>query len=238
MAVKISRIEPRQNLASELADMLRRQIRSGNMKPGDKLPTEQELIESASVSRTVVREAVAVLRAEGLLVARQGVGVFVSSQLGDQIFRIDADRLEALLKVMELRISVEVEAAALAAQRRTPDQLRALERTFKSFEEEVHAGGTAADQDNAFHAMIGAASGNEYFDGFIRYLISRLFIPGQRIFELRKNRYAVFERTLGIVREHEAILDGIREGSSEKACRSMREHLESSLTRYRAALND
>ena len=153
--------------------------------------------------------------------------------MGDRIFRIDVECLGELLQVMELRICVEAEAAALTAQRRTPDQMQELERVYASFLEDVEAGGAAAEQDIAFHALIAVLSGNEYFDRFIRYLSSRLFVPGQRVFTYRNGLY---EHMRGIASEHEAIIAAIRDGSPDKARQSMRRHLECSLARYRAAM--
>ncbi len=70
---------PPRNLKDELIDCLTAEIKSGALKPSDKLPTEQKMIAAFGVSRTVVREALAALRAEGLIDTRQGVGAFAAS---------------------------------------------------------------------------------------------------------------------------------------------------------------
>ena len=88
-------------------EQIAQEIRSGRLPPGAKLPTEHELMEALGVSRTVVREAVAALRAEGLVVSRQGAGVFVADE-SRAAFRISADGLssiEEVLQVMELRLA-------------------------------------------------------------------------------------------------------------------------------------
>src|SRR5947208_16955412 len=93
------------SLTGELVTRLTADITSGKIPPGSQLPTEQELIAAAGVSRTVVREAVAALRAEGLVVTRQGVGAFVPAN-ARRPFRVDLDQLSSLrdvLDVMELR---------------------------------------------------------------------------------------------------------------------------------------
>ena len=80
------------------------------------------------VSRTVVREAVAALRAEGLVTTRQGSGAFVATDASRVPFRIDPEGLSSIgdvLEVMELRLAIEIEAAALAAERITPERLAA-----------------------------------------------------------------------------------------------------------------
>jgi len=105
-------LPPPRSLAHELITRLTADITSGNIPPGARLPTEQELIAATGVSRTVVREAVAALRAEGLVVTRQGVGAFVPEN-ARRPFRVDFGRLSSIrevLEVMELRTGIEIEA--------------------------------------------------------------------------------------------------------------------------------
>src|SRR5713226_1813194 len=123
--------EPR-SLTHELILRLTADITSGRLPPGSRLPTEQEMIAATGVSRTVVREAVAALRAEGLVVTRQGVGAFVPEN-ARRPFRVDFDGLSSLpevIEVMELRTGVEIESAGLAAERASTDDVRAIERAF------------------------------------------------------------------------------------------------------------
>src|SRR5262245_36664569 len=121
------------SLTHALIERLTDQITAGELKPGAQLPTEQELIAATGVSRTVVREAVAALRAEGLVITRQGVGAFVA-QTPRRPFRIDGGELQSLrdvIEVMELRTGVEVEAAGLAAERASATQLRAIKDAYE-----------------------------------------------------------------------------------------------------------
>jgi DNA-binding transcriptional regulator YhcF (GntR family) len=102
---------------AQLANRIGGDIRSGRLRAGDRLPTEQELIAQFQVSRTVVREAMAALRTEGLIVSRQGAGVFVSDGTVGRPFRIASDELRSLEEVenvLQLRLAVEVEAAGIA----------------------------------------------------------------------------------------------------------------------------
>src|SRR5678815_3182012 len=104
-------------LSRGLFEQLAEQIKSGHLAPGARLPTEQALTRAARVSRTVVREAVAALRAEGLVITRQGVGAFVSAEPQHAPFRIEPERMQTLadvLNVMELRRGVGIESAGLA----------------------------------------------------------------------------------------------------------------------------
>ena len=114
------------SLTQQLFTRLAADITGGKLAPGSRLPTEQEMIAATGVSRTVVREAVAHLRAEGLVITRQGVGAFVAENVR-RPFRIDFDEsssLREVLNVMELRTGMEIEAAGLAADRATPAALK------------------------------------------------------------------------------------------------------------------
>src|SRR5215213_2345818 len=105
------------SLTHALIERLTFEIVSGKLPAGARLPTELQLIAATGVSRTVVREAVAALRAEGLVVTRQGVGAFVAAS-PRRPFRIHAGELRSLrevIEVMELRTGIEIEAAGLAA---------------------------------------------------------------------------------------------------------------------------
>src|ERR1700742_2265842 len=102
------------SLSSEVVDRLAEQIMSGKLPVGAKLPSEQEMMRGMGVSRTVVREAVAALRARGLVVTRQGAGAFVDRDISRQPYVIDPDglgSLDSVLDILELRMAVESEAA-------------------------------------------------------------------------------------------------------------------------------
>src|SRR5436305_3000715 len=111
-------VAPNRGLTGEIAERIAAEIAQAKLAPGAKLPTEQEMVAAMGVSRTVVREAVAALRAQGLVVTRQGSGAFVAPDMQSRPFRLAFDgppSIAEVLDVMELRAGVEVEAAALAA---------------------------------------------------------------------------------------------------------------------------
>src|SRR5438552_13820473 len=141
-------------LSRGLFEQLAEQIKSGRLEPGARLPTEQALTRAARVSRTVVREAVAALRAEGLVITRQGVGAFVSAEPQRAPFRIEPERLQSLddiLNVMELRLGVEIESAGLAAERATRAQVKAIAAALQALEEMAREGKSAVDEDLGLH---------------------------------------------------------------------------------------
>src|SRR3954470_2174278 len=127
--VKIRPLSPERKLSRGLFEQLAEQIKSGRLVAGARLPTEEELSRAAKVSRTGVREAVAALRAEGLVITRRGVGAFVSAEPQRAPFRIEPERLKTIadiLNVMELRLGVEIESAGLAAGRATKSDVKAI----------------------------------------------------------------------------------------------------------------
>ena len=131
---------------AQLVELLGGEIRAGRYKPGERLPTEQELMARFEVSRTVVREAVASLKAEGLVVTRQGSGAFVVQNPTGKPFRIVSDDLKSIteiLHVLQLRLAVEVEAAGLAATARTAAMLEDMSRCIERIDEAVEAGSVA-----------------------------------------------------------------------------------------------
>ena len=119
--VHMAGLGKRETLTGQLVKAVADRITSGHYKRGERLPTEQDMIAEFNVSRTVVREAIANLKAKGLVHTQQGIGAFVLKDIPAVAFRIEEDNLELveeIVGVMELRISIELEAAALAAVRR------------------------------------------------------------------------------------------------------------------------
>lgn len=230
-------IAANRNLAAELVERLSGEILSGKLAPGSKLPTEQEMVAATGVSRTVVREAVAALRAEGLVVTRQGVGAFVAADIGRRPFRIDEaslDVLKEVINVLELRAALEAEAAALAAERRSPAQLRALRRALDQMALAIEETEDAVAPDLDFHRIIAEATGNSHFTHLFTYLGS-LLIPRTRVQTFRSvtdDRPAYLRR---VNQEHEDIYAAIQRQDAGAARTAMRLHLGNSRERLRRA---
>src|SRR5579864_8054862 len=167
--------------SAEVADRLAEQIVSGKLPMGAKLPSEQEMMRGMGVSRTVVREAVAALRARGLVITRQGAGAFVDRAAGRQPYAIDPDglgSLDSVLDILELRMAVESEAAAIASERATAAQIKAIGDAHRVFSRTISGGDRAIKEDFAFHEAIAAATQNSRFVEFLDFL-GRLIIPRQ-----------------------------------------------------------
>ncbi len=156
-ASTIPRRRPR-TLALELVDALAERIRDGRLATGDKLPTEAAVMAEFGVSRTVVREAISKLQASGLVETRHGVGTFVLG-MGEQAgFRIAPEQMATLndvIAVLELRIGVETEAAGLAAQRRTAQNLAVMRAALDEMAAAVEGGQDAvqAEHESIYDAL-------------------------------------------------------------------------------------
>ncbi|MDQ1079408.1 FadR/GntR family transcriptional regulator [Pseudoroseomonas cervicalis] len=232
--IELAPLSPPANLTAELVRRLAAEIRAGRLSPGDRLPTEQALMRQAGVSRTVVREAVAALRAEGLVLTRQGVGAFVADPSARGQIRIDPAEMRSLqdvLQVIELRIAIESEAAGLAAERRDAAALERIQQAAAAFEAAVQAGESAVQQDLEFHRAIFAATANSFFPRFLEFL-GPMLIPRQTVrpqLEEGEARTAYLER---VQEEHARIAAAITSGQAAAARSAMRRHLTASRDRY------
>ncbi len=226
---------PPKNRTAEVVERLAAEIGSGRLSPGARLPTEQEMMTALGVSRTVVREAVAALRAQGLVTTRQGLGAFVAIDQQRRPFRIDPDglkSLEAVVDLMELRLAVEVETAGLAAERATAKQLRAIGQALAAMDRAIARNESAIDEDYAFHRTIAEATGNTQFARFLEYL-GRFIIPRQTV-RMEPVRASGARAYLdAFQQEHRLIHDAIQNHDSTAARAAMRQHLLKSRERYR-----
>lgn len=231
---EVVRRRPR-SLAHDVVDALGGRIRDGSLAHGEKLPTEAAIMEEFGVSRTVVREAISRLQAAGLVETRHGVGTFVVG-LGDPAtFRISPDQLGTLqdvIAVLELRIAVETESAALAAIRRSEQNLVALRDALKAFTNALHEGRDAVGADFQFHLEVARATQNPHFIDLMATL-GGMMIPRARLEPpgpLTPEREAYLHR---VNSEHESIVEAITRQDPEGARAAMRTHLANSRERRR-----
>ncbi len=219
-------IERAAPLADQVFGALQADIAEGRLKPGEKLPIEQQLALTFGVSRAVVREAVARLRSDGLVTVRQGAGVFVAAGPGNRAFRLPAEAAEnktSIREIYELRLGVEVEAAALAAARRAPDDLARIRRALTAIEATKGGPDFGVEADAEFHRAIALATGNSKIASFQRYL--SVFLV-QSIAAARANTRAALPGAVDeVTAEHAAICAAIEAGDAPGARTAMRAHL-------------
>lgn len=236
----IVRTDRKPKLSQRIVASLRAQLLAGDIAPGQKLPTENQLGEAFGVSRTVIREAVAALAADGLVEARQGAGLFsigrpamafeaMSSEIGTKI--------SIALNVLEVRIAIEIESAGLAALRRNAAQEAQIQEAFFEFERLLALGQPTGAEDFAFHRAIAAATNNPFYVEILDSLGART-IPCDVTSPWAAETAISRDYQVGLQKEHLAILDAVSSGDPDAARAAMRAHLSASQQRYRARLHD
>lgn len=239
--------------------MLRAAIGGGRWAPGDRLPTERELATELDVSRAIVREAMAVLRHEGLVVSRQGAGVFVTAEstgaagvpaiqatqarraawvraagsgaMEDRAVEARASQ-QAVLDHVELRRAVEIEAAALAALRRTDDDLGRIRAARDALNRKIDDGIESVEEGFAFHRSIVVASGNRAMLHLLDEIRPMLFGTMRVMRENAEQREAF---TAAVRQEHDTIVAAIAAGDADATRRAVLSHFVASEARVRAS---
>ncbi|KPX34589.1 Transcriptional regulator, GntR family [Pseudomonas amygdali pv. eriobotryae] len=226
----------RSSLTQQLVAEFSRRIREGEIQSGEKLPTEQVIIRETGVSRTVVREAMSRLQAEGLVETRHGIGTFVvdAAQPGNfQQVEPPIGTPGDAVSIIELRLSIEPESAALAAQRRTPEQLDAIRQALDELHRCARLGHDTMKADFEFHRQISLCTANSFFTDVMSQLGSSILPRTRSGFGNITSLHA--EDDPGIQqREQETIFDAIVHQDRDAARAAMRLHLINSLLRLRA----
>lgn len=222
------------SLTDDLYAKLEARIRSGDWTPGTRLPTQKEIAETENVSRTVVREAVARLTAQGLANSRQGSGMFVTDTAEYRAFQITRDELNELadiVKLLEMRLGVETEMAGLAAARRTTADIGAIQDALQAMQDLQGDPVAAAKADTAFHMAIARATQNDYYARFVEFLGLRL-VPPRNLYLRDQPDEAHRAYAAKVHAEHEAILEAIVRMDPQRARDAARHHMQESLTRH------
>jgi DNA-binding FadR family transcriptional regulator len=224
MVLKLDKVNRGPHLSTLVASSISREIAEGRLKTGDQLPTEQALAQTFGVSRNVVREAIARLRSEGRVWSQQGRGAFVAEAVNTTVLTIDYDALQqadAFRSLFELRGILEVEAAALAARRRTDRDIAAMREALEIMTQAPYGSVMWLKTDIEFHRTIAAATGNPYMVQFLVFVSERvrdsILAAGN---QQRSDDMASI--TLG---EHRRILAAIEAGDAEQAQAAMQQHL-------------
>ena len=213
------------SLAQTVVAGLKSRILDGSLAPGTKLPSEAELIEEYAVSRTVVREAVTRLRAEGLVETFQGRGSFVLALPEPTSFTVEASAIRNqadVLAMIDFRLGVESEAAYLAAARGAPEAGEAVRAALEAF---TAAGPEdAVEADFAFHRAVAAATGNRFYVELLDSLgPMMIMLPRTRLPEEFSHTDATHVER--VRREHENVAAAVVAGDPETARAAMRVHL-------------
>jgi len=213
------------SLAQRVVAGLKERILSGDLAPGSKLPSEAELIEVYGVSRTVVREAVTRLRAEGLVETFQGRGSFVLTVPEPTSFQLEATAIRShhdVLAMVDFRLGVESEAAALAATNVDEAGAQVIRDALAEFvaAEPEHA----VEADFAFHRAVAAASGNRFYLDLLDSLgPMMIMLPRARLADAYSLTDAAHVER--VAREHDSVAAAVLAGDPDTARAAMRVHL-------------
>jgi len=233
-------------LTAAVVEDLTARITKGTYRPGDRLPSELEVMAEQGVSRTVVREAMSRLQAAGLAETRHGIGTFVLAAqgttpgargAGSSLDPRTVVTLKDVIAMLELRISFEAEAAALAAARRTKAQLARIEGAVAALDDVIAGGGDAIEADYRLHVEIALATGNRYFEEIFNYL-GTATIPRTRLNTASIHAEPLADYLRRINGEHHAIVDAIVRREPDAARAAMRLHLSNSRERLRQAAQE
>jgi len=223
-------------LTEQVTRLLRADIESGAYPVGSRLPSGKQLAEQYGVSAAVIREVTEHLRTQGLVESRQGVGCTVRSRTGSAGFQLPPEPQidhAALTDLYDLRLDLEGSAAALAAMRRTDQDLLMLSDLLQRLREHLYRPQEAADLDAAFHIGIAAATHNPYYRQLLQYMNLQLHqaVATARAHSLQQDRLpeAVHE-------EHEAIFAAIRAGDAAAARDAATHHLQAAARRLGLSL--
>ncbi|MBN9623856.1 MAG: FadR family transcriptional regulator [Actinobacteria bacterium] len=207
-----------------VATRLRGYIESEELKPGDRLMPERELAERLGVSRTSVRQALTALRVRGLVEIRPGAGAYLKRPPADIVPSLAAEVAEAEVDhpmIWEVREGVEVQAARLAARRRSDTDLAEMEGALAAMGRSIADGGDGIDGDRLFHRAVVHAAHND--------LLTRLFDDlGEVIDRTSQVSLTLPGRAPESLRAHEQVLTAIRDRDEGEAAEAMRRHVAAS----------
>lgn len=232
-------IDRPRRLPDEVAASITGAIEGGRLRPGDRLPTEAELARRFGVARTVVREAISLLRFDGMVDSRRGVGAFVAEPNHRQAFRISPacfEKRRQIVQLLQLRTGVQAGASAIAAASRTEDQMAEIAATLAEVEALDARGPDGAlearvDAELLLYRRITEASGNAYYVEVVAMIEGSLQSNLRSAF--LKNA-AASEFGPAILAEHRAVVDALAARDAEGARLAARTRFERAAERLTA----
>ncbi len=211
-------------LADRAYSEIIRLIANEDIQVGQRLPSEERLAERFRVSRTIVREALVRLASDGVTEARRGSGSYVKRRPSARLAKhLPVDDLPAALGTYEVRFVLEAQAARLAAERRSAEQMVEIEQALAALRAALLSNGPAHQQDMELHRAIFAATGNPVFVAVFDHMqavIDRIMQAGV---DISRNRPP--EAICAMISEHEMIVEAIGDQDAEAAALAMRWHL-------------
>lgn len=234
MNLAFQSIVPSAQLSEQVASALLAEIKAGRPEAGGKLPTEAVLAAQFAVSRTVIREAISRLKSRGMVESRQGSGVYVcKTPLEPLHFSAhSAASMQAVIQMVEVRRALEAEVAALAAERRSAQDVKKIQKSLAALDKAVKAGGDGAEEDVNFHRAIADAAHNPFLISTLDFL--RQYLRGvTRVTRANEARSSDFSAQ--VKHEHMAIVCAIEAADPKKARAAATSHLSNAIERIKQA---
>ena len=198
-------------------------ISSGQLKPGDKLPSERKLSEALNVGRTYVRDAIKKLEFYGVLktlpqsgTVVAGIGMIALEGLISDVLKLEKSDFASLV---ESRVILEIELVKLAAQRRTEEDIRELEQALTRYYEKISLNEQAVDEDMMFHMKIAEASHNGVLKSLMMILIPEILTNYYKL-NICSN-----DRLISRYHEHKNLFESIAAQNEAAAAEYMKDHL-------------
>lgn len=235
---ELKRIIRAPRLSEEVSQALENRITRGELAPGDQLPAEKVLAETFGVSRAVVREAVARLKADGRVESRQGSGAFVAlvpKSLNFRFWQGETPALVELRDIFELRAMIETTVAELAARRRLPEDVTVMRRHLQRMDDSLQDGTDGSEADDDFHLAVAAATHNTYVHRLVEFL-GRHFSESRRLAWTLPGRDGAFPEEAQA--EHRMMFEAIALGDPGRARQYAHEHLRGAAARVGIVLAD
>ncbi len=210
-------------LYEQIVEQIERLILDGKLRPGDQLPSERELAEQFSVSRTAVREAVKALREKGLVEIETGRGTFITHSVSKAFRRslgwmVRSGAGSRLADLVQVRAILEPEIAALAAEMATGADIECLERAVDVMDSAIENADVYVEADLEFHLALAGATQNQLIPTLIDPIVDLLREQRKRIFLVeggaQRGQY-----------HHKCILEAVRQRDPAAARQAMQAHL-------------
>ncbi|MEV1295513.1 FadR/GntR family transcriptional regulator [Pseudonocardia sp. NPDC049635] len=219
-SVQSLRPPPRPRLYEQLVEQLLDHMTERRLGPGDRLPAERELAGLLGVSRASVVQALVALEVQGVIDVRHGDGAVIRQVPADrQVLRALRARRHRLREVIDARQALEVRIAALAAQRRTENDLDRIDAAVATMADDVARGGRGVAGDEQFHSAVTAAAHSGLLDALMEEI-------SELIRESRIESLSQPDRPAESLSAHQRIVDAIRSGDAQRAGEAMAEHID------------
>jgi len=218
-------IRKNDNLYQKVILAIKDYIREGKLKPGDKLPTERELVELLHVSRTTIREALRVMEILGILEISVGRGTFVTDLSLESIANSISNMLyfekENIDYLYEVREMIEVKNAGLAAERANEEDIQRIENAAEKLKGALNKKGHGIIEEKYLHVAIAKATHNPILFSILNLIID----PYLEVFLHPSYDFKVANREREAINEHLIIIDAIKKHDPNAAMEAMKIHI-------------